>query len=640
MKKLLFALCLLISTANLFAEGNKVNIEDSLRKIGQTNDNSTKISIYYNLGQYYNYYKGDSAIIYHTKAEKLAIETKNYGWLPAIYNSLSSVSNTVLGNYPAGLYYSFEELKSVNKCLEQGINIFIFPNNIALDWCNYNIALSYAFLGNKSKALEYISKTGSKNGSNEFNEIQMKKGVEILFRTMIQAGWAQFFVIIKEYEKALSFNATARRLNDSSSLQNKWGQPYVVFADILTHEKEYDKAIDAFKVALPYAIKDNFFKDILEINYGIANNFYLLNKYDSSINYANKVINMSSEITFTEGLLKTNQLLFKLYTLKGNRDSALKYIIKTDSLRDVIFNNSKANDAQNMAINEEAKQRALAEQEDKQRKILIITAVGLILVAIGIYLNGKRKQRERLRQIEEDRKNNELAAARDLQMSMLPKENPKRADLDIATFIRSSTEVGGDYYDFFPQPDGGLFSVCGDATGHGVTSGMMVSVTKAGLNGISPVKPNKILQRLNGVVKRIDLGTLRMSLNIAEITSDEVFLSSAAMPPIYLYKAATKQVEEFMNNGLPLGGLRDEDFVLENRKFEVGDVLVQLSDGLPEAPNLAGEMYDYERLRSLIQSSCHLSAQEIIDVLIKSVDEWMQGKRNPDDITLVVTKKK
>ena len=640
MKKLLFALCLLISTANLFAEGNKVNIEDSLRKIGQTNDNSTKISIYYNLGQYYNYYKGDSAIIYHTKAEKLAIETKNYGWLPAIYNSLSSVSNTVLGNYPAGLYYSFEELKSVNKCLEQGINIFIFPNNIALDWCNYNIALSYAFLGNKSKALEYISKTGSKNGSNEFNEIQMKKGVEILFRKMIQAGWAQFFVIIKEYEKALSFNATARRLNDSSSLQNKWGQPYVVFADILTHEKEYDKAIDAFKVALPYAIKDNFFKDILEINYGIANNFYLLNKYDSSINYANKVINMSSEITFTEGLLKTNQLLFKLYTLKGNRDSALKYIIKTDSLRDVIFNNSKANDAQNMAINEEAKQRELAEQEDKQRKILIITAVGLILVAIGIYLNGKRKQRERLRQIEEDRKNNELAAARDLQMSMLPKENPKRADLDIATFIRSSTEVGGDYYDFFPQPDGGLFSVCGDATGHGVTSGMMVSVTKAGLNGISPVKPNKILQRLNGVVKRIDLGTLRMSLNIAEITSDEVFLSSAAMPPIYLYKAATKQVEEFMNNGLPLGGLRDEDFVLENRKFEAGDVLVQLSDGLPEAPNLLGEMYDYERLRSLIQSSCHLSAQEIIDVLIKSVDEWMQGKRNPDDITLVVTKKK
>jgi sigma-B regulation protein RsbU (phosphoserine phosphatase) len=241
---------------------------------------------------------------------------------------------------------------------------------------------------------------------------------------------------------------------------------------------------------------------------------------------------------------------------------------------------------------------------------------------------------------EEERKNSELKAARDLQQSMLPKENPKRADLDISTFIRSSTEVGGDYYDFFPQADGSIFSVCGDATGHGVTSGMMVSVTKAGLNGISPVKPNKILQRLNGVVKRIDLGTLRMSLNIAEITQDEVYLSSAAMPPIYLYKASTKTIEEFMNNGLPLGGLRDEEFVLEARNFESGDVLIQLSDGLPEAPNSKGEMYDYDRLRNLILESSHLSSKEIIETLIKSVDVWMEGKHNPDDITLVVTKKK
>jgi len=389
-------------------------------------------------------------------------------------------------------------------------------------------------------------------------------------------------------------------------------------------------------LAIPY----KFYKDIFQSNNGIATAFYHLNKVDSAIFYATEVTKLSKVITYTEGLLKNDLLLYSLYKIKGNKDSALKYLEASEDLRNTIFNNVKSNDAQTMAINEEVKQRELAEQEAKQRKILIITAIGLILVVIGVYLNGKRKQRERLRQIEEDRKNNELAAARDLQQSMLPKENPKRADLDIATFIRSSTEVGGDYYDFFPQPDGGIFSVCGDATGHGVTSGMMVSVTKAGLNGISPVKPNKILQRLNGVVKRIDLGTLRMSLNIAEITSDEVFLSSAAMPPIYLYKAATKQVEEFMNNGLPLGGLRDEEFVSENRKFEAGDVLVQLSDGLPEAPNLAGEMYDYERLRSLIQSSCHLSAQEIIDVLIKSVDEWMQGKRNPDDITLVVTKKK
>ncbi len=641
MKKLLFAFIFLILTAKLFAGNNdKINVQDSLKKIEQTKDILTKVNTYFNIGLYYTYYKGDSSVYYYNKAEKLCLDNNLIEPLVNIYFYLSNVMKVVIGNYPASLHYAMENLKYVNLMVDKGGVVSSEEKLKSRVWPNYNVALTYAFLGNKKKALEYFYKATNNQSFIEFNKEIDRVNPILGQKTMMNGIASQLLVIVNEYDSALQYNERARALNQQLPADKQLGYAYVIYADILTHQKKYAEAIKNYQIDIPFAIKDNFFKDILEGNYGIANNFYYLKQYDSSIVYANKVIKMSSEITFNEGLLKTNLLLYNLYKLKGKGDSALKYLEATEELREKIFNNTKANDAQNMAINEEAKQREIAEEKTKQRKILIITALGLMLLAVGIYLNGKRKQRERLRQIEEDRKNNELAAARDLQQSMLPKENPKRADLDIATFIRSSTEVGGDYYDFFVQPDGVIYSVCGDATGHGVTSGMMVSVTKAGLNGISPVKPNKILQRLNGVVKRIDLGTLRMSLNIAEITNDEVFLSSAAMPPIYLYKAATKQVEEFMNNGLPLGGLRDEDFVLENRKFEAGDVLVQLSDGLPEAPNLAGEMYDYERLSSLIQNSCHLSAQEIIDVLIKSVDEWIQGKRNPDDITLVVTKKK
>ena len=641
MKKLLFAFIFLILTAKLFAGNNdKINVQDSLKKIEQTKDILTKVNTYFNIGLYYTYYKGDSSVYYYNKAEKLCLDNNLIEPLVNIYFYLSNVMKVVIGNYPASLHYAMENLKYVNLMVDKGGVVSSEEKLKSRVWPNYNVALTYAFLGNKKKALEYFYKATNNQSFIEFNKEIDRVNPILGQKTMMNGIASQLLVIVNEYDSALQYNERARALNQQLPADKQLGYAYVIYADILTHQKKYAEAIKNYQIDIPFAIKDNFFKDILEGNYGIANNFYYLKQYDSSIVYANKVIKMSSEITFNEGLLKTNLLLYNLYKLKGKGDSALKYLEATEELREKIFNNTKANDAQNMAINEAAKQREIAEEKTKQRKILIITALGLMLLAVGIYLNGKRKQRERLRQIEEDRKNNELAAARDLQQSMLPKENPKRADLDIATFIRSSTEVGGDYYDFFVQPDGVIYSVCGDATGHGVTSGMMVSVTKAGLNGISPVKPNKILQRLNGVVKRIDLGTLRMSLNIAEITNDEVFLSSAAMPPIYLYKAATKQVEEFMNNGLPLGGLRDEDFVLENRKFEAGDVLVQLSDGLPEAPNLAGEMYDYERLSSLIQNSCHLSAQEIIDVLIKSVDEWIQGKRNPDDITLVVTKKK
>jgi serine phosphatase RsbU (regulator of sigma subunit) len=131
-----------------------------------------------------------------------------------------------------------------------------------------------------------------------------------------------------------------------------------------------------------------------------------------------------------------------------------------------------------------------------------------------------------------------------------------------------------------------------------------------------------------------------MSLNIVQIKPTEFELSSAAMPPVYHYVAATNQVEEILIEGLPLGGLREEHFNIITRSFSTGDIIVQLSDGLPEAPNLVGEMYDYERLGQLIEINGSKSAQGMIDSLIASVDSWLQGKHNPDDITLVVIKKK
>ncbi len=639
MKKLLLSILIITLYQFAYAGNNdKINVQDSLKKIEATSDVKVKIETTFKIAVYYSYLKGDSAMYYFQKAEKLAKDSESYEWLCNMYGYMTSVSLIVMGNYPIGLHYAFEGLKYAEKCNELNIKTFN-PYFYNKDWSNLWVAFSYAYLGNKPKSYEYISKTDFYSDPKKYNENLLKNNIPFGWRISSINIRAQLYLYLNDLDNASKFNEFNRQMMDTISFDKRFGYPYIVQADILTRKKEYQKAIEVYKDALPYALKDNYYKDIFEINYDIANNYYLLNKFDSSLAYANKVVQISKYITFTEGLLKNNLLLYSLYKRKGINDSALKYIEAAEEVRNNIFNNIKANDAQNMAINEEVKQRELKEQKAKQQKILIITGICAILLAIGIYYNGKRKQRERLRQIEEERKNSELRAARDLQQSMLPKENPKRSDLDIATFIRSSTEVGGDYYDFFPQPEGNIYSICGDATGHGVTSGMMVSVAKAGLNGIGPVKPNKILQKLNGVVKRIDLGTLRMSMNIAEITQDEVYLSSAAMPPIYLYKASTKKVEEFMNNGLPLGGLRDEEFSLETRKFESGDVLVQLSDGLPEAPNSKGDMYDYDRLRVLIQSSCHLSSKEIINVLIQSVDQWLEGQHNPDDITLVVTKK-
>ena len=225
-------------------------------------------------------------------------------------------------------------------------------------------------------------------------------------------------------------------------------------------------------------------------------------------------------------------------------------------------------------------------------------------------------------------------------MGFLPKNLPQREDIEIATHIQTSTEVGGDYYDFITTSNNTLLSICGDATGHGVASGMMVSVTKASLNTIIESKTDLILKKLNEVVKNIDLGTLRMSLNIVEINENRISMSSAAMPPIYLYKGSTGKVEEIKQSNLPLGGLKNEMYDTIEKNFESGDVFMQLTDGLPEAPNPQNEMYDYHRVQNHLESVGTRSAEAIKNSFILETEKWLGGNNNPDDITFIIIKKK
>ena len=247
--------------------------------------------------------------------------------------------------------------------------------------------------------------------------------------------------------------------------------------------------------------------------------------------------------------------------------------------------------------------------------------------------------RLRRKSLENKRKDHELAEAREFQLRMIAKKIPDYEGMDIKAFMRTSTEVGGDYYDFFELEDGSFYAVCGDATGHGSQSGMMVSITKAGLAGIESNSPDDILNRLNKVVRRVDTGRLRMSLSVCIFKNNKLYISAAAMPPAYLYTAETQSVEEIEIRNLPLGGLENEQFELVEKPFSKGDVLVLLSDGLPEAPDLEGNLLDYQPVMDCIEKTAHLGAAQVKQALIDLADDWLDGSKNPDDITFIVFEK-
>jgi hypothetical protein len=261
------------------------------------------------------------------------------------------------------------------------------------------------------------------------------------------------------------------------------------------------------------------------------------------------------------------------------------------------------------------------------------------LAALAVFGSVRSRDRSQAKKLEEGRRKDELEEARIFQMKMLPKKFPSMLGLEIAADIKTASEVGGDYYDFFPQNDY-LNVVVGDATGHGMTAGMMVSITKAGLMG-SPndIPPDEVTFGLNRIIKDIELGKNKMALNVARFWPDRVEFTSAAMPPVYHYKAQTGEVDELLLEGLPLGSFKGETYTLATMDSNIGDAFIFLSDGLPEVENESGEMLGYKAVLECVKNNGNLSAEEIKQSLFDLGSAWLDGLQNQDDITIVVIKK-
>ncbi|MDZ7763821.1 MAG: triple tyrosine motif-containing protein [Melioribacteraceae bacterium] len=121
-------------------------------------------------------------------------------------------------------------------------------------------------------------------------------------------------------------------------------------------------------------------------------------------------------------------------------------------------------------------------------------------------------------QAENNRKTKELEEARQLQLSMLPKEIPQLQNLDIAVYMKTATEVGGDYYDFHISMNGTLTIVIGDATGHGMKAGTMVTTAKSLFNSYSSNKDILFsFHEISRCIKEMNYHNLSMCLTMLKI---------------------------------------------------------------------------------------------------------------------------
>jgi serine phosphatase RsbU (regulator of sigma subunit) len=244
-------------------------------------------------------------------------------------------------------------------------------------------------------------------------------------------------------------------------------------------------------------------------------------------------------------------------------------------------------------------------------------------------------------EVEHDRKTKELDSARDLQLSLLPKDIPVINNLDIACSMKTATEVGGDYYDFNLSEDNKLTVVIGDATGHGLKAGNMVITAKGLFNVLSDKDDlSEILSVSNNAIKKMNLNMLTMCLAMLRINNNKIEYSSAGMPPLLIFRKRTNEVEQFILKAMPLGAFSDFPYNNLYTTVEKDDIIIMMSDGLTEQFNAEKEVYGMDRLvKSIIEYSGQ-SAEEIIKYLFNENNEWAGDSQLTDDVTLIVIKVK
>ena len=242
-----------------------------------------------------------------------------------------------------------------------------------------------------------------------------------------------------------------------------------------------------------------------------------------------------------------------------------------------------------------------------------------------------------LLQAENERKAKELEEARQLQLSMLPSSLPVVPGIEIAAYMKPATEVGGDYYDFHLAPDGTLTIAVGDATGHGLKAGTLVTATKGLFNAFA-LEPDIVatFHRSSLALNRLNLRYLYMALTLAKVNGNTIRVGAAGMPPMLVWRAATGSVEEIAQPGLPLGGSARFPYAEREIVLADGDTVVLMSDGFPERFNEVGEMIDYARARDVLREAAGEAPQAIIERFVAEGDAWAGIRPQDDDITFVV----
>lgn len=258
----------------------------------------------------------------------------------------------------------------------------------------------------------------------------------------------------------------------------------------------------------------------------------------------------------------------------------------------------------------------------------------------------RRMERERAEQEnmlrEQQRITEELATARDIQMSALPHifpPFPERKEIELFASMNPARDVGGDFYDYFFIDDDHLCLLIADVSGKGIPGALFMMVSKRIIEDYArpELSTDEILRRTNDALCDNNQADMFVTvwLGILELSTGKLTAANAG----HEYPAICRKDCRFElykdKHGFVIGGMPGTRYKEYELSLAPGDKLFVYTDGVPEATNLSGEMYGTGRMTEALNTCADGSPEEILSKVKCAVDDFVGEAEQFDDLTML-----
>jgi serine phosphatase RsbU (regulator of sigma subunit)/anti-sigma regulatory factor (Ser/Thr protein kinase) len=230
----------------------------------------------------------------------------------------------------------------------------------------------------------------------------------------------------------------------------------------------------------------------------------------------------------------------------------------------------------------------------------------------------------------------ELEVARLIQQNFLPKVLPELPGWQIAAYYRPAREVGGDFYDVIPLPDGRVGFVVGDVTDKGVPAALVMSATRSVLRASAQrlMEPGEVLERVNEHLCPDMPEKMFVTCLYGVLDPESGMLRFANAGHDVPYVKTADGVTELRARGMPLGLMPGMHYEQKEATLEPGDAVLLHSDGIVEAHDPDRGMFGFPRLKETVATGP--TGQELIDRILSEIETFTgPDAEQEDDITMV-----